>query len=56
MLMPNPILLILTLAVVGFVLWLIENYVPMDAIFKRVMMFVVVLVLIVYLCRAFSLI
>ena len=46
--------LILTLAVVGFILYLIETYIPMPQPFKYVIYVVVVIVLILYLMRVFG--
>jgi predicted membrane channel-forming protein YqfA (hemolysin III family) len=48
------IALILTLAVLGFVVWLIQTYVPMPAPFKTVIYVVVALVLILYLLSVFG--
>lgn len=48
------IMLILTLAIVGFVLWLITTYVPMPQPFKIVIYVIVVVVLIIYLMRVFG--
>jgi hypothetical protein len=46
--------LILTLAVVGFILWLIITYIPMPAPFKNIIVVVVVIVLILWLLQAFG--
>jgi hypothetical protein len=46
--------LLLTLIVVGVALYLIETYVPMAAPIKTVIRVVVVLVLVLYLLRAFG--
>lgn len=43
--------LILTLAVVGLVVYLITTYIPMPPIFKTVIYVIVAIVLIVYLMR-----
>jgi hypothetical protein len=48
--------LILTIVVVGVVLWLINTYVPMQATVKNILNIVVVIVLIVWLLNAFGLI
>ena len=48
--------LILTIVVVGVVLWLINTYVPMQATVKNILNIVVVTVLIVWLLNAFGLI
>ncbi len=43
--------LILTLALIGFVLWLILTYIPMPAPFKTIICVIVAVFLIVYLMR-----
>ncbi len=48
------ITLILTLAVVGFILWLILTYIPMPAPFKQVLLVVVVIALILWLLNGFG--
>jgi len=45
------ITLILTLAVVGFLVWLIVTYIPMPDIFKKVIIVIVAIVLILYVLR-----
>jgi predicted membrane channel-forming protein YqfA (hemolysin III family) len=46
------ITLILTLAVVGFLVYLITTYIPMQPIFKTVIYVIVAIVLILYVMRA----
>lgn len=48
--------LILTIAVVGVLVWLVVTYVPMPAPFKTIIMVVAVVVLILYLVGAFGLV
>jgi predicted membrane protein len=48
--------LILTIVVVGVLLWLINTYVPMQSTVKSILNIVVVIVLIVWLLSAFGLI
>lgn len=43
--------LILTLALVGFVLWLVITYIPMPDPYKKVLVVVVVILLVIYLFR-----
>ena len=43
--------LILTLALVGLIVYLITTYIPMPAIFKTVIYVIVAVVLIIYLMR-----
>jgi len=42
------ITLILTLALVGFIVWLIITYIPMPDPFKKVIIVIVVIILILY--------
>lgn len=46
--------LIITLAVVGVLLWLLNNYVPMDAKIKTIINVVVVIVVVIWLLQAFG--
>jgi hypothetical protein len=46
--------LILTLVVVGVVLWLLNNYIPMDGKIKRILNVVVVIVVVIWLLQAFG--
>jgi len=46
--------LIITLVVVGVILWLINNYIPMDATIKKILNVVVVIVVILWLLSAFG--
>lgn len=45
------ITLIVTLAVIGFVLWVVVTYIPMPPPFKNVLIGLVVLLVIVWLAR-----
>jgi len=47
--------LIVTLVVVGVLLWLLNNYVPMDGKIKRIINVVVVIVVVIWLLQAFGL-
>jgi uncharacterized membrane protein len=51
----NLIGLVLTLVVVGVVLWLLNNYVPMDAKIKKIINVVVVIVVVIWLLQQFGL-
>lgn len=46
--------LILTLALVGFVLWLVLTYVPMPAPFPNIIVVLVVICLLLWLLRVFG--
>ena len=48
------ITIIVVLVVVGMVLWLINNYIPMDAKIKNILNVVVVIVVILWLLQAFG--
>jgi hypothetical protein len=46
--------LILTLVVVGVLLWLLNNYIPMDGKIKGILNAVVVIVVVIWLLQAFG--
>jgi hypothetical protein len=46
--------LLMTLVVVGVLLWLLNNYVPMDGKIKSIINGVVVIVVVVWLLQAFG--
>ena len=46
--------LMLTIVVVGVILWLINAYVPMQATVKKILNVVVIIVLILWLLNAFG--
>ena len=45
---------VLTLVVVGVLLWLINTYIPMDAKIKNIMNIVVVIAVVIWLLQAFG--
>lgn len=47
--------LVLTLVVVGVLLWLLNNYIPMDGKIKRILNVVVMIVVVIWLLQAFGL-
>jgi hypothetical protein len=47
--------LVITLVVVGVLLWLLNNYVPMDRKIKSIINVVVVIVVVIWLLQAFGL-
>ncbi|HEV7782097.1 MAG TPA: Thivi_2564 family membrane protein [Chitinophagaceae bacterium] len=50
-----PILnIIIVLIVVGVVLWLINNYIPMDSKIKNILNLVVVICVVIWLLKAFG--
>lgn len=48
------ITVVLTLIVVGVLLWLINTYIPMDGTIKRILNIVVVIAVIIWLLYAFG--
>ena len=48
--------LVITLVVVGVILWLINNYIPMQATIKKILNAVVIVVVVLWLLSAFGLI
>jgi hypothetical protein len=46
---------LIALIVVGFVLWLINNYIPMDRKIKNILNIVVVVLVAIWLLKAFGL-
>jgi hypothetical protein len=48
--------LVITLIVVGVLLWLINNYIPMDGKIKQILNIVVVIVVVLWLLSAFGVI
>jgi len=46
--------LVITLIVVGVLLWLVNTYIPMDAKIKKIINAVVVIVVIIWLLRVFG--
>ena len=48
--------LLVVLVVVGLILWLVNNYIPMDATIKKILNVIVIIVVIIWLLQAFGLI
>jgi len=46
--------LLLLVAVIGFILWLLQTYVPMHAAFRAVIWFIAIIGLVVLLLNAFG--
>jgi len=46
--------LVITLIVVGVLLWLVNSYIPMDAKIKNILNIVVVIAVVLWLLRAFG--
>lgn len=49
------ITVVITLVVVGLILWLINRYIPMDGTIKKILNVVVVIVVILWLLSVFGL-
>lgn len=47
--------LVIILIVVGVLLWLVNTYIPMDGMVKRVLNVVVIIALVLWLLKAFGL-
>lgn len=47
--------LIIVLVVVGVLLWLVNAYIPMDAMMKRILNIVVIVAVVLWLLKAFGL-
>ena len=47
--------LIVVLVVVGVLLWLVNNYIPMDSKIKNILNVVVVILVVIWLLQAFGL-
>ncbi|HEX9152900.1 MAG TPA: Thivi_2564 family membrane protein, partial [Flavobacterium sp.] len=47
--------ILLVLIIVGFLLWLVNSYIPMDSTIKKIFNIVVVIVVIIWLLKAFGL-
>ena len=47
--------LLVVIIVVGVLLWLVNNYIPMDSKIKQILNIVVVVVLVIWLLQAFGL-
>lgn len=46
---------IIVLIIVGVLLWLVNNYIPMDGKIKQILNVVVIIVVVLWLLRAFGL-
>ena len=46
--------LVVTLIVVGVLLWLVNNYIPMDGKIKQILNVVVVIAVVIWLLQAFG--
>lgn len=47
--------LVVALIVIGVLLWLVNTYIPMDAMIKRILNLVVIVAVVLWLLKAFGL-
>lgn len=47
---------LISLVIIGLLLWLVNNYIPMDSKIKRILNVIVVIAVMVWLLQAFGLI
>ena len=52
--MDNILVVILVLVIIGFVMWLVNQKVPMDDTYKMIMNFVVIILVIIWLLNVFG--
>lgn len=50
----DPISLIVTLIVIGVLLWLMDNYIPMDPAINKLIKAVVIIAAVVFVLQAFG--
>ncbi|MEP7221888.1 MAG: Thivi_2564 family membrane protein [Novosphingobium sp.] len=48
--------IIVILVIVGVLLWLLNNYIPMDAKIRQILNIVVVIAVVIWLLRAFAIV
>ena len=48
--------IIVTLVIIGLLLWLVNNYIPMDGKIKSILNVIIVIAVVVWLLQAFGLI
>lgn len=47
--------LLIVLVIVGFLLWLLNTYIPMDAKIRKIINIIVLIVVVIYVLKAFGL-
>jgi hypothetical protein len=47
--------ILIVLVIVGFLLWLINNYIPMDGKIKKIVNIIVLIVVVIWVLKAFGL-
>ncbi len=47
---------LITIVVVGVILWLVNAYIPMDANIKKILNIVIIIILVIWLLKVFGLI
>jgi hypothetical protein len=48
------ITIIVVIVIVGFLLWAINRFIPMDAVVKNILYFVIILVLVLWILQVFG--
>ncbi|RBA29669.1 Thivi_2564 family membrane protein [Flavobacterium tibetense] len=46
--------ILITLIIVGFLLWLVNNFIPMDGKIKKIVNIIVLVVVVIWLLKAFG--
>ena len=52
---PHMISILVTLVIIGLLLWLVNNYIPMDGKIKSILNIIIVIAVIIWLLQAFGL-
>jgi len=47
--------ILIVLVIVGFLLWLVNNYIPMDGKIKKIINIIVLIVVVIWVLKAFGL-
>ena len=47
--------ILIVLVIVGFLLWLVNNYIPMDGKIKKIVNIIVLIVVVIWVLKAFGL-
>ncbi|WP_319800210.1 Thivi_2564 family membrane protein [Flavobacterium sp. N2820] len=47
--------ILIVLIIVGFLLWLVNNYIPMDGKIKKIVNIIVLIVVVIWVLKAFGL-
>lgn len=47
--------ILIVLVIVGFLLWLVNNYIPMDGKIKKIVNIIVLIIVVIWVLKAFGL-